>query len=80
MRVDFCFEDAGLVVEVDGAKWHQDVGRDRARDNALAVLGWRVLRFAWVEVVHEPAGVLAQVVEALAPSRTQSSRGRVAAA
>jgi very-short-patch-repair endonuclease len=80
VRVDFCFDDAGLVVEVDGARWHQDVGRDRARDNALAVLGWRVLRFTWAEVVHEPALVLAQITAALAPARTRSSSPRVAAA
>lgn len=66
LRVDFCFRAAGLVVEVDGARWHQDPARDQARDNALAALGWRVLRFTWAQVVHESEQVLARVREALA--------------
>lgn len=66
LRVDFCFPAAGLVVEVDGARWHQDLLRDRARDNLLAALGWRVLRFTWAEVVHQPGTVLDTVGEALA--------------
>lgn len=66
LRVDFCFRAAGLVVEVDGARWHQDPARDQARDNALAALGWRVLRFSWAQVVREPERMLARVREALA--------------
>jgi very-short-patch-repair endonuclease len=64
LRADFVFEGARLVVEVDGQKWHQDVERDRRRDNQLAVLGWRVLRFRWTEVVHHPASVLQDIREA----------------
>lgn len=66
LRVDFCFEGAGLVVEADGARWHQEPARDRARDNALAVLGWRVLRFTWAEVVHDGQRVLEDLRQALA--------------
>lgn len=66
LRVDFAYLEAGLVVEVDGARWHQDPARDQARDNLLAALGWRVLRFTWVEVVHQPEAVLATVQAALA--------------
>lgn len=66
LRVDFCFEQHGLVVEVDGQRWHQDPARDQARDNALAALGWRVLRFTWAQVVHEPEQVLEQLQSALA--------------
>ena len=66
LRVDFCFDAARLVVEVDGARWHPDPARDQQRDNALAALGWRVLRFSWSEVVHDSARVLATVRAALA--------------
>lgn len=66
LRVDFCFEQAGLVVEVDGRRWHQDPTRDQARDNALAVLGWRVLRFTWAQVVHDSETVLAEIRAAVA--------------
>ncbi len=66
LRVDFCFRAARLVVEVDGARWHPDPRRDRQRDNALTALGWRVLRYAWADVVHEPERVLAEIRAALA--------------
>jgi very-short-patch-repair endonuclease len=66
LRVDFCFAGVRLVVEVDGAKWHQDPVRDQARDNALAALGWRVLRYRWAEVVHDTGRVLAEIRAACA--------------
>ena len=65
MRVDFCFEGARLVVEVDGARWHRAARRDQDRDNQLAAAGWRVLRFSWHEVVREPDEVLRTLRAAL---------------
>jgi very-short-patch-repair endonuclease len=65
LRVDFCFPTAGLVVEVDGARWHPVPVRDQARDNALAALGWRTLRFSWTQVVHHSEQVLDLVRAAL---------------
>lgn len=65
LRVDFCFPTAGLVVEADGARWHPDPARDQARDNALAVLGWRVLRLSWAQVVQDPDEALADIRAAL---------------
>jgi very-short-patch-repair endonuclease len=65
LRVDFCFEAAGLVVEVDGARWHQDPARDQARDNDLAGLGWRVLRFTWADVVHDGERVVRDIAAAV---------------
>jgi very-short-patch-repair endonuclease len=61
-----------LIVEVDGARWHVDVDRDQARDNALAALGWRVLRFSWSQVVHEPEQVLDTLRAALAAEHPPS--------
>jgi len=80
LRADFCFPGARLVVEVDGARWHPDGHRDRRRDNELACLGWRVLRFTWSDVVHDTAAVLRQVRAAAAPDRTQNSGSDRAAA
>lgn len=65
LRVDFCFEQQRLVVEADGARWHPDPGRDRVLDNRLVAAGWRVLRFTWAEVVHDPASVLALIRDAI---------------
>lgn len=64
LRVDFCFAAAGLVVEADGARWHPEPSRDRLRDNALAIQGWRVLRYSWADVVHDHRRVVAEVAEA----------------
>lgn len=65
MRVDFCFELARIVIEVDGWRWHQDGDADRARDNVLASLGWRVLRFTAVEVLYKTDRVLDEIGSAL---------------
>jgi very-short-patch-repair endonuclease len=65
LRVDFCFAAQRLVVETDGSRWHPDPVRDQGLDNRLAAAGWRVLRFTWAQVVHDPAAVLALIRAAL---------------
>jgi hypothetical protein len=67
-RVDLCWPLLRLVVETDGRTWHDPEDRrlaDRRRDNALERLSWRVLRFTWAEVVHQPDYVLAHVRDCL---------------
>jgi very-short-patch-repair endonuclease len=59
-RVDFLFRGARIVVEVDGAEFHDGVldrRRDLERDARLAAAGWYVLRFRWADVVERPAAV-----------------------
>jgi very-short-patch-repair endonuclease len=59
-RVDFLFRGARLVVEVDGAEFHDglaDRRRDAERDERLEAAGWTVLRFRWDDVVNRPAAV-----------------------
>ena len=68
-RVDFAWPAARLVVEADGFAFHSDRAayrRDRERLNELELLGWRVLRFTWEDVVGRPDHVLALVRECLA--------------
>lgn len=65
LRSDFCFAARRLVVETDGTRWHPDPVRDQGLDNRLAAAGWRVLRFTWAQVVHDPAAVLALIRAAL---------------
>ncbi len=63
-RVDFCWPQARLIVEVDGFAFHADrdsYRRDRRRLNALEQLGWRVLRFSWEDVIERPDYVIAVV-------------------
>ena len=67
-RVDFCWPEHRLIVETDGRRWHdpQDARTfDRRRANACAQRGWRLLRFTWAEVLHDPAYVIATVTAAL---------------
>jgi hypothetical protein len=59
-RVDFLFRGARLVVEVDGAEFHDgllDHRHDAEREARLTSAGWTVLRFRWDDVVNRAAAV-----------------------
>ncbi len=59
-RVDFLFRGARLVVEVDGAEFHDgllDRRHDTERDARLVAAGWTVLRFRWGDIINRPAAV-----------------------
>jgi very-short-patch-repair endonuclease len=63
-RVDFVWRDVMLVVEVDGAMYHDgllDRRRDEDRTAELEAIGWTVLRFRWNDVVLDPQSVVKQV-------------------
>jgi very-short-patch-repair endonuclease len=67
MEVDFTWPRYGVAVETDGRRHHDTpfaFERDRRRDAALTLAGWRVARFSWRQVVDEPA-VVADVVRTL---------------
>jgi very-short-patch-repair endonuclease len=70
-RVDFAYPYEKLAIEADGRQWHSGRRRfeeDRARQNALLRLGWRVIRVTWSDL-EDPRRVLAVIREALSPSR-----------
>lgn len=67
-RVDFLWESARLIVEVDGMAKYDDpfaLRDEKRRQNELVALGYTVLRFTWADVVGNPARVVAQVRQAL---------------
>ncbi len=67
-RVDFLHRAARIVVEVDGRQAHSalmDVAADAERDRRLSAAGFRVLRFGWAEIVHDPATAAATIAAAL---------------
>jgi very-short-patch-repair endonuclease len=73
-EVDFVWPRAWLVVETDGWSAHgrrSAFERDRIRDAALQVAGWRVIRITWRRLVEEPDVVARQLAELL--SRTVAS-------
>ena len=76
-EVDFLIEDC-LVVETDGASHLEakQVKKDRARNNATVVGGRLCLRFGYVEVVHHPEQMVAQVLAVLEQSRQGSFSAR----
>jgi very-short-patch-repair endonuclease len=74
-EVDFHWPEQRLAVETDGARFHGHhaaVRRDQARDAALQLCGYAVLRFTWQEIVAEPAAVAVRVARFL--SRPASRR------
>ena len=61
-EADFLWREQRLIVEVDGRSVHatkRAFQADRKRDQRLMLLGWRVVRFTWQQVMHEPAYVAA---------------------
>lgn len=68
-RVDFCFEEHGLVVEVSGQKGHSspsERARDAQRRNELQDAGRRVYEFTYEQVTERGSSVQAAVAAALA--------------
>jgi very-short-patch-repair endonuclease/predicted transcriptional regulator of viral defense system len=59
-KVDFYWPDLGLVVEVDGLRYHRTPGqqaKDRLRDQAHTAAGLTQLRFTRAQVVFDAAHV-----------------------
>ena len=67
-EVDYTFPGARVAVEIDGFAFHSDpeaFQNDRKRQNALALMGWQVLRFTWLDLTTQPYRVIAEVRAAI---------------
>jgi hypothetical protein len=56
-RVDAAYPERRIAIEIDGYEFHSSPDafqRDRARQNDLVRLGWRVLRFTAADVLRNP--------------------------
>ena len=65
---DRCYDEYGLVVELDGKRFHDDHDarvRDRRRDNDAAVTAGATLRYGWDHVTRTPCETAAQLFAAL---------------
>lgn len=54
---DVVFDSARLIVELDGYETHgtrKQFEEDRARDRALTIAGWRVIRITWRQLCGDP--------------------------
>lgn len=61
-----------VVVELDGLRFHSAPGqrrRDNRKDRRLAVEGWLVLRYTWLDVMERPDEVIAEIRSALRQRR-----------
>ncbi|BBY25994.1 type IV toxin-antitoxin system AbiEi family antitoxin domain-containing protein [Mycolicibacterium sediminis] len=67
-EVDVVFRDAKVAIEIDGFAFHSDADafqRDRSKQNAIALAGYQVLRFTWLDLVEYPGRVIAEVKRAI---------------
>jgi hypothetical protein len=66
-RVDGVIRAWMVILEADGRRWHarvQDFERDRWRDNQATVMGYRVLRMTWNQLVHRLDEVVQMIRQA----------------
>lgn len=66
--VDVGFPQHKVAIEVDGFAFHssaRDFQSDRKRQNEIALRGWQVLRFTWLDLVDAPERVVAQIRHAI---------------
>ena len=71
LEVDFYFPAHNLVIELDGWETHRTRAAfksDRRKDAALTSAGYRVMRFTYEDVVHEPDTVVARLTPRSAPA------------
>ncbi len=70
--LDLAFLELRVLVEIDGWAYHRDQRafvRDSARQNALVLAGWVVIRTTWYELTEDPDRFVRNVAEALAAQR-----------
>ena len=71
-KVDVGFVREHVAIEVDGWAFHSDPHDfqiDRKRQNAIALSGWQVLRFTWLDLTEYPQRVIAEIRAAIGQPR-----------
>ncbi|MFN2589661.1 MAG: endonuclease domain-containing protein [Actinomycetota bacterium] len=66
--MDFAYPAARLVIEADSYRYHSGLtswSHDRARNNQLVALGWRVLAVTVDDLRRNPTSVADQVAASL---------------
>lgn len=62
--IDVAFPGLKLAIETDGWAFHsdqEDFQHDRVKQNEIALLGWQVLRFTWLDLTEYPQRVIAEI-------------------
>jgi very-short-patch-repair endonuclease len=76
--VDAYWPEHGLVVEVDGYKFHRTrpkLERDSAKGAKLVAMGLAVMRFTWPQMQDTPLVVAARLAQALARAEARRTAG-----
>jgi very-short-patch-repair endonuclease len=71
-KVDVGFPKPKVAIETDGFAFHssqEDFQNDRERQNKIALLGWKVLRFTWLDLTEYPQRVIAEIRSAIGSPR-----------
>ena len=71
-RVDFCWVQAQVIGEADGALKYTERGAlvaEKQREDDLRAAGWKVVRWTWGELVRTPEVVVTRVQRALRAGR-----------
>ncbi len=66
-----------LAIETDGWAFHHDqevFQKDRVKQNEIALMGWQVLRFTWLDLTEYPQRVIAEIRLAIRSSAAASFR------
>lgn len=72
---DILHRAAKVIVELDGAQFHERANNwraDRARDVELAAAGYVTLRFGWDDIVRRPEWCRARLLEVVAGRKVRS--------
>ncbi|OMC40579.1 hypothetical protein A5740_24290 [Mycobacterium sp. GA-1841] len=62
--IDVAFPVPKLAIETDGWAFHHDpevFQKDRVKQNDIALSGWQVLRFTWLDLTEYPQRVIAEI-------------------
>ncbi|WP_066899735.1 type IV toxin-antitoxin system AbiEi family antitoxin domain-containing protein [Mycolicibacterium houstonense] len=62
--IDVAFPAEKLAIETDGWAFHHDqevFQNDRVRQNEIALMGWQVLRFTWLDLTEYPQRVITEI-------------------
>ncbi|MEV0672321.1 type IV toxin-antitoxin system AbiEi family antitoxin domain-containing protein [Mycobacterium sp. NPDC050441] len=81
--IDVAFPGHRLAIETDGWAFHSDqevFQKDRVRQNEIALMGWQILRFTWLDLTEYPQRVIAEIRFAVYPSPAAASTFRMGAA
>ncbi|MBU9763203.1 DUF559 domain-containing protein [Mycobacterium sp. TNTM28] len=62
--IEVAFPARKLAIETDGWAFHhdqEDFQKDRVKQNEIALMGWQVLRFTWLDLAEYPQRVVAEI-------------------